>query len=143
MIGAGLTIQSIGMTTVFVPTDLAFMGLTRPEIDAINPRLIPLIAHDRAGFGGAVATAGLLTLSAVWFSLPSRSLWQTLLIGGIAGWSTAVGVHPAVGYMDAFHLAPAVGGSLVFCVGLVLLQPTAFATGDPAPTVDRSACFDK
>ncbi len=106
MIGAGLTIQTIGMTTVFVPTDLAFMGLTRPEIDAINPRLIPLIAHDRAGFGGAVATAGLLTLSAVWFSLPSRSLWQTLLIGGIAGWSTAVGVHPAVGYMDAFHLAP-------------------------------------
>ena len=60
LIGAGFTIQAIGMTRVFVPTDLTFMGLDRGQLDSINPRLIPLIAHDRAGFGGGVATAGLL-----------------------------------------------------------------------------------
>ncbi len=118
MIGAGLTIQVIGMTSVFVDTDLAFIGLSRSDLNVINPRLIPLIAHDRAGFGGATATAGLLTFACVWWGTPSRSLWQALLIGGIAGWSTAIGVHPAIGYTDPLHLAPAVTGAILFIAGL-------------------------
>jgi hypothetical protein len=118
MIGAGLTIQVIGMTSVFVDTDLTFIGLSRSDLNAINPRLIPLIAHDRAGFGGATATAGLLTFACVWWGTPSRSLWQALLIGGIAGWSTAIGVHPAIGYTDPLHLAPAVTGAILFIAGL-------------------------
>lgn len=124
MIGAGLTIQLIGMTSVFVPTDLMFMGMGRQELDAINPRLIPLIAHDRAGFGGAVTTAGILTLACVWFGQASRSLWQTLAIGGFAGWSTAVFVHPAIGYTDTWHLAPAVAGAVLFLAGLILTRQT-------------------
>jgi len=132
MLGAGFTIQTIGMTDVFVPTDLTFMGLTRAQLAAINPRLIPLIAHDRAGFGGAVSTAGLLTLACVWFGTPCRSLWQALLIGGIAGWTTAVGVHPAIGYTDPIHLAPAVTGAILFFVGLALLQPSMCAETLPS-----------
>jgi hypothetical protein len=77
-IGAGITIQIIGMTSVFVPSDLVFMGVEPAELDAANPRLIPLIAHDRAGFGGGIATAGFLTFAVVWFAQPSRSLWQAL-----------------------------------------------------------------
>ena len=128
MIGAGLTIQCIGMTSVFVPTDLMFMGMEKQELHAINPRLIPLIAHDRAGFGGAVTTAGLLTLACVWFGRPGRSLWQTLAIGGFAGWSTAVFVHPAIGYTDPWHLAPAVAGAGMFLAGLVLTYSKHFAS---------------
>ena len=118
MIGAGFTIQAIGMTRVFVPTDLTFMGLSREQLDSINPHLIPLIAHDRAGFGGGVATAGLLVFACVWCGVPSRSLWQALLIAGIAGWSTAIGIHPLIGYTDAGHLAPAVAGLCSFSSGL-------------------------
>jgi hypothetical protein len=70
-------------------------------------------------------TAGLLTLACVWFGRPSRSLWQTLCLGGFAGWSTAVLVHPAIGYNDAWHLAPAVGGAVLFLVGLYLTRPQA------------------
>ncbi len=126
MIGAGLTIQFVGMTNVFVPTDLAFMGIDRQQLNAINPRLIPLIAHDRAGFGGAVTTAGMLTLASVWFGQPSRALWQTLAVGGFAGWSTAVLVHPAIGYTDPIHLAPAVIGAALFLVGLLLARRKMF-----------------
>lgn len=123
MMGAGLTIQTIGMTRVFVPTDLVYMGLSRDQLHLINPRLVPLIAHDRAGFGGAVATAGLLLFTCVLWGGPSRSLWQALLTGGIVGWTTAIGVHPLIGYNDAGHLAPAVLGSLLFFVGLFLTKP--------------------
>jgi hypothetical protein len=124
MIGAGITIQTIGMTSVFVPTDLTFMGMTKSDLDAINPRLVPLIAHDRAGFGGATATAGLLTLASVWFAAPTRALWQALLVGGIAGWVSAIGVHPIIGYTEPSHLAPAVIGALLFFVGLSLTYRT-------------------
>ena len=120
LIGAGFTIQTIGVTRVFVPTDLTFMGLSRDQLGAINPRLVPLIAHDRAGFGGGVATAGLLVLACVWCGGPSRSLWQALLLAGLAGWTTAIGIHPIIGYTDAGHLAPAVAGALLFFLGLAL-----------------------
>jgi hypothetical protein len=129
MIGAGLTIQFPGMTSVFVPTDLAFMGIDRQQLNAINPRLIPLIAHDRAGFGGAVTTAGMLTLASVWYGNPSRSLWQALAIGGVFGWSAAVLVHPAIGYTDPIHLAPAVTGAFFFFVGLGLTRSRMFLNG--------------
>ena len=130
MIGAGMTIQVIGMTHVFVETDLAFMGLDRGQLDAINPRLIPLIAHDRAGFGGATATAGLLTFASVWWGTPSRSLWQALLVGGLAGWTCAIGVHPAIGYTNPFHLAPAVTGGALLIVGLACTR--SWMWGAPA-----------
>jgi hypothetical protein len=38
---AGLTIMAVGMTSVFVPQDLAFMGTTRSAIGTINPHLVP------------------------------------------------------------------------------------------------------
>ncbi len=28
----------------------------------------------------------------------TRSLWQALMTAGLVGWTTAIGVHPAIGY---------------------------------------------
>ncbi|HVR75035.1 MAG TPA: hypothetical protein VMT52_11910 [Planctomycetota bacterium] len=122
LIGAGLTIMTVGMTSVFVPQDLAFMGLSASDLQAVNPRLVPLIAHDRAGFGGAVACGGFIIFLCLWCGTPSRSLWQALAIAGASGFGSAVGVHPAIGYVDALHLAPAVLGAIVFAAGLALTR---------------------
>jgi hypothetical protein len=120
MIAGGLTVMTVGMTSVFVPQDLAFMGLRAADLHAINPRLVPLIAHDRAGFGGAIASCGILVLFCVWCGRPSRSLWQVLCLAGVIGFAAAIGVHPAVGYTDLVHLAPAIMGAFIFLVGLIL-----------------------
>jgi len=117
---AGLVIMTVGMTTVFVPQDLAFMGLARSDITAINPHLVPLIAHDRAGFGGALASFGVATFACLRWGRSSRSLWQALALAGFAGFGTAVGIHPVIGYVDASHLGPAVLGCMMFAAGLVL-----------------------
>jgi len=117
---AGLTIMTVGMTSVFVPQDLEFMGMTRAAISAIHPRLVPLIAHDRAGFGGALLSFGVAMFGCMRYARPSRALWQALTIAGVAGFGTAVGVHPAIGYLSFTHLGPAVLGCFVFAAGLAL-----------------------
>ncbi len=115
---AGLTIMTVGMTRVFVPQDLEYMGMTREQIRAINAHLVPLIAHDRAGFGGALFSCGLAMLFCVAYGAPSRHLRQALLFAGIAGFVTAIGVHPMIGYTSVTHLAPAVFGCAVYFAGL-------------------------
>ena len=44
---AGVTITTIGASLVFVPEDLAFLGMSRAAIESLHPYLVPLIAHDR------------------------------------------------------------------------------------------------
>jgi hypothetical protein len=117
---AGLTIMTVGMTSVFVPQDLEFIGLTREAISHINPHLVPLIAHDRAGFGGALASVAIVMAASVRYGRASEALWQALAIAGLAGFGTAVGIHPAIGYLSATHLGPAVAGGLLFATGLLL-----------------------
>ncbi|HKC65624.1 MAG TPA: hypothetical protein VKB86_18425, partial [Pyrinomonadaceae bacterium] len=89
MVAGGLTIMMVGMTSVFVPQDLQFMGLAASDLHAINPRLVPLIAHDRAGFGGAIASCGIAVFFCVLCARPQKSLWQVLCLAGVVGFSTA------------------------------------------------------
>jgi hypothetical protein len=120
MILGGVTIMIVGMTRVFVPQDLTFMGMAAADLHAINPRLIPLIAHDRAGFGGGICLCGITVLFCVWCGTPSRSLWEVLCLAGAVGFSSAIGIHPIVGYNDFSHLAPAILGAMIFTIGLLL-----------------------
>ena len=120
LIGGGLTITAVGMSIVFVPQDLTYMGLDADEMRAINPRLIPLIAHDRAGFGGGVLTIGVMLLVIAWCARPARSLWQALCAAGVIGFGCAIGVHPAIGYTDFIHLLPAYAGAILLMIGLVM-----------------------
>jgi hypothetical protein len=129
---SGAIIMAVGMTTVFVPQDLAYMGLTVDDLHTINPRLVPLIAHDRAGFGGGVCCCGVTMFFCVWCSRPMRSLWQALLIVGLSGFGTAIGVHPAIGYNDLVHLAPAYLGAALFALGLALSYQPALWRGSQA-----------
>ncbi len=119
---AGTVISIVGVTRVFVPEDLAFMHISAKEIAAANPRLIPLIAHDRATMGGMLLCAGLAYLMpALWgFRRNSRWLWWTMAIASVPGFLATSIVHMTVGYHDMKHLTPVlVGASLIAC-GLAL-----------------------
>ena len=123
MIAGGLTIMTVGMTWVFVPQDLEFMGVQPTGLQSVSSRLIPLIAHDRAGFGGAICTTGITVLFCVWCARPSKSFWQVLCFSGVVGFASAIGIHPLVGYNSLLHLAPAIAGAIIFTIGLVLIYP--------------------
>jgi hypothetical protein len=137
MVGGGLTIIFFGMTRVFVPQDLAYLGVKSSDLYAINPRLIPLIAHDRAGFGGAVCSCGIMVGFLGWCAQPCRSLWQALLLAGSVGFSTAVGIHFVIGYLDLVHLAPAVAGVVLFYGGMFFLKTPM---QNPTPPFPHANC---
>lgn len=119
LLTAGIVISSIGMTSVFVMEDLEFMQTTVDELVGAHPRLIPLVAHDRATFGGMLIACGLATLlPALWgFARGERWLWWSLMLAGTFAYSATMQVHWAVGYHDPKHLLPAVGGLALLWAG--------------------------
>ena len=116
---AGTVIIFLGMTEVFVVEDLAFMGVTREGLDAVNPRLVALIAHDRAGFGGGLATTGTLLVMCAIYAAPRRSFHEAVAVAGAAGFGCAIGTHFVEGYVNPIHLAPAFAGAILFGVSVV------------------------
>ena len=120
---SGLIILRIGIGDTFVPEDLQFIGRTADEIRNQNPHLVPLLAHDRAGFGGGVVTMGLTTMVCLWCSPLSRHFNPGVALAGAVSLSAALVVHFAVGYTNEFHLAPPVAAAICLVVGLALEHP--------------------
>jgi hypothetical protein len=136
---AGCVIAGVGMTSVFVPEDLAFLRTTPGALGAITPRLIALAAHDRAGFGGALVSDGLaLLLASLWgFGQGARWLWWTFVAAGVPGFVAAFGIHLAVGYTNLWHLAPAIAALVFYLLALTLSYPYLCQVATPvkAPNV--------
>lgn len=73
----GLVISLIGVTKVFVATDITFICMSADMLLEVSDMLIPVIAHDRAGFGSALISVGILILTtSLWgFRAGERWLW--------------------------------------------------------------------
>lgn len=119
---AGIVISCIGITTVFVQEDLDFLRCTAEQLQEAHPQLVPLIAHDRASFGGMLISCGIcVLLSALWgFHRGHAWLWWALVLGGTIGYGAAIAVHWHVGYISLKHLIPAYAGMVVLWVGALL-----------------------
>jgi len=119
---AGVVILSIGMGSVFVSEDLAFLCLTPEQAAELGPRLRGVVAHDRATLGGMLLASGVAMLLAVlWcFRRAASWLWHGVLVLGAPAYAAAIGVHLWVGYLDLRHLLPAFAGLALWALGLAL-----------------------
>lgn len=117
----GVIISYIGITTVFIPTDVLYICMPPDMLDAFNDRLIPVIAHDRAGFGSALISVGLLILMlSLWgFQQGNIWVWWTFFIGGIPAFISGIAVHFAIGYTTFIHLLPAYFALTLFVLALM------------------------
>jgi dihydroorotate dehydrogenase len=125
LLAAGAVISLIGISQVFVHEDLQFLGTTAATLSSANPRLLPLVAHDRATLGGMLLASGwVFVLPALWgYRRNSAWLWWTLLIAGSIAYITAIAIHYAVGYLSFKHLLPAIGGFALLLLGSILSYP--------------------
>ncbi|MEO3810333.1 hypothetical protein ABGB17_15130 [Sphaerisporangium sp. B11E5] len=131
LFAGGVAISVVGLTYVFVPSDLAFLRTTLTGLHAVNPRLPAFVAHDRAGFGGALAATGTaVTLLTAWGWRRGHAwVWWSLTTAALAGYVPPVLVHWHIGYTDFWHLAPVYAGILLTAVALVLARPYLCAGG--------------
>jgi hypothetical protein len=140
---AGAIIATVGLASVFVPTDLGFLGIDSGALESANPQLLPFIAHDRAGFGGALMGAGLaVLLISLWgWRRGERWVWWSLVIGCAAGTTSPLVVHLAIGYTTFEHLLPLYVLVIVAAVALTMSHPYLTARSrSRSPTSDlRSA----
>lgn len=120
----------VGLTSVFVPTDLMFLDTSAERLRSANAQLLPFIAHDRAGFGGALTGAGLaVLLTALWgWRGGERWVWWSLLLGFVFGTAPALAIHFAVGYTHLEHLLPVYVLVLVAAAAFTLSRPYLTAT---------------
>lgn len=118
----GIVITFIGVTTIFVATDLSYICMTPEMMSDFNERLLPVLAHDRAGFGSALLSVGLLVLVlSLWgFQQGNRWTWWTFLIGGFPAFFAGIYIHFAIGYTTFIHLLPAYFALFLFIIGLLL-----------------------
>lgn len=118
---SGVVIMVVGLRDVLIPSDREFLGNTQTYFESqLDGRLLRFVAHDRAGFGGALLSLGIGvgTLAAWGWRENEPSTWWMLLLSSIAGFVPALVVHFHVGYTDFFHLSPAYLG--VIMVGIAL-----------------------
>ena len=118
----GVVISIIGITKVFVTTDISFLCMDRAMLQSISDQLIPVIAHDRAGFGSALISTGILVLClSLWgFRAGERWLWYTLLFGALPAFVAGIGTHFAIGYTSFIHLMPLYFLCVIYLLGLAL-----------------------
>jgi len=129
VVGAGLIIGGVaisyeGLTAVFVPSDLSYMSTSAQALAAANDRLLSFIAHDRAGFGGALVSAGVaVLLIAAWgWERGQAWVWWTLLSSAAVGFGAALAVHVGVAYTDFLHVAPIYAGIAFTAISLALAR---------------------
>jgi dihydroorotate dehydrogenase len=118
----GIVISIIGMTSIFVPTDLLYICMSPEMMNEFNENLLPVLAHDRAGFGSALLSVGLLVLTlSLWgFQQGNKWVWWTYLIGGLPAFWAGIYIHFAIGYTNFIHLLPAYVALGLYIAGLVL-----------------------
>ncbi|KAF0844774.1 hypothetical protein [Nocardia caishijiensis] len=118
----GIVISTIGLTVVFVPTDLAFLHADADTLRAANAHLLPFIAHDRAGFGGALVATGVgILLIGMWGWRQGEAwVWWSLLGAATAGSVSALAVHFLIHYTAFIHLLPVYVGTALLIVALSL-----------------------
>lgn len=120
LILAGIVILIYGMTVVFVPQDIAYMGTEVTAIEAFDAQLKALIAHDRATFGGMLVSAGVaLLFTTMWgFRRGDSWLWWTYLVVIAVPYIQTLWIHRKIGYWDHFHLLPVYIGLVLLVLGL-------------------------
>ncbi len=106
----------IGLRDVFIPSDRAFLGNTQTYFQSqLDGKLLRFVAHDRAGFGGALFSlgVGVTTMTAWGWRENETSTWWTTAFASILGFLPALAIHFHVGYTDFAHLLPAHLGVLM------------------------------
>lgn len=104
MFAGGVLAAIVASTRVVLPYDEALCGLTREQMAALNPRLLPFMAHDRVSLAGSMLSIGIFYFALGWFGIRRGAHWAqvTVVVSGVTGTLTFFSFL-GFGYFDPFH----------------------------------------
>jgi dihydroorotate dehydrogenase len=120
----GSSIVGIASTRVFVPEDVEFLRMSGNQVRAIDPQLVPVMAHDRAEFGAGLLMFGVLVAATALAGVRPRAR-GVLIVLGLAGtmhFTATFIAHVQIGYLNFVHLFPIYWGLTVLLLGIALLR---------------------
>lgn len=92
------------LTVVILPYDETMSGITRPMLEAFNPRIVSFMIHDRATLAGTMTSLGGLYLALAWYGIRKGHAWahHILVISALIGFLSFLSFLGS-GYFDPFH----------------------------------------
>lgn len=104
MFAGGLLALVIASTRVVLPYDESLSGMTRAQLDALNPRLLPFMAHDRVSLAGTMISVGIFYAALAWFGIRRGEHWAhvTVIVSAAIGFFSFF-FFLGFGYFDPFH----------------------------------------
>lgn len=121
---AGFGILAVASSIILVPQDAAFLRSNLDGLTTVNNRLAPLMAHDRAAYGGSMIAIGIFFTATALRSLgpDARGAKLALAMSGAAFYLSTIAIHFVIGYTSVVHLLPVYGGMTCLLVSLGIMQ---------------------
>ena len=118
MVLAGAAAWVVAATRIVLPYDEAFLGLDRAGLDAINPRLLAFMAHDRVTLAGTMVSIGVLYAALAWWGIRAGAhwAWQAIVCSASVGFASFF-LFLGFGYFDPLHAAVSVVLFAFFLLG--------------------------
>jgi hypothetical protein len=100
-------------------------GVTRAQLDQLNPAVTAYITHLHVATAGFIAATAVAVIGLTWYGVRAGAWWAwiTAVISPVVGLVIALPLH----YTGAFehdwvsHLGPIYAGTLIFVVGAVMV----------------------
>jgi hypothetical protein len=104
MFSGGLLAILIASTRIVLPYDERMSGLTRAALEALNPHLLPFMAHDRVSLAGTMMSVGIFYMALAWNGIRRGAHWAhvTLIVSAMIGFFSFF-FFLGFGYFDPFH----------------------------------------
>ena len=117
-------------------------GVTRTELDAIDPAIVHYIDHLHVATAAFIIATGVAIAALAWYGVRSGLLWAwtTAVVAAVVGLGLALPMH----YLDLFahdwvsHLGPIYLATIVFVVGAGLAYRGVRSDPRPADTDERT-----
>src|SRR6266568_8135355 len=124
LLGTGMLLGAVlvglvAFTSVTLPYDQAFVRLTSWQLAAVNPHLLPFMAHDRVTLAGTMLSLGVIYGQLALHALSNREHWAmwTVLVSGGVGFASFF-LFLGFGYLDPLHAIVTAVLFLYFLLGL-------------------------
>ncbi len=99
-------------------------GVTRADLNALNPAIVYYIGHLHVATAGFIAATGIAVAALAWYGVRQGEWWAwvTAVVAPVVGLVVALPMHylNLFSYSHVTHLGPIYLGTLVFVIGALM-----------------------